>query len=149
MDSLSSLSPPVKLVPLSDLISLTWPLLAINRLHVIKKESVSKLCTTSTCTARITKHAKMTSNIFTRLRSRRTWKGPKQSIPTDVKGGRSGVNRSTGRSAIFCSQTGPWWRRQSTHLESALLMTELALIIQNFSRAKLKTNFLPECLESR
>ena len=76
MDSLSSLSPPVKLVPLSDLISLTWPLLAINRLHAIKKESVSKLCTTSTCTARITKHAKMTSNIFTRLRSRRTWKGP-------------------------------------------------------------------------
>ena len=53
MDSLSSLSPPVKLVPLSDLISLTWPLLAINRLHAIKKESVSKLCTTSTCTARI------------------------------------------------------------------------------------------------
>ena len=37
MDSLSSLSPPVKLVPLSDLISLTWPLLAINRFDAIKK----------------------------------------------------------------------------------------------------------------
>ena len=88
MDSLSSLSPPVKLVPLSDLISLTWPLLAINRLHAIKKESVSKLCTTSTCTV---DHGAL----------------GKDQIPTDVKGGRSGVNRSTRRSAIFCSHTGP------------------------------------------
>ena len=111
IDSLSFLSPLVKLVPLSDLISLTWPLLAINRLNAIKKkESVSKMYATSMRTARTAKQVKMTPYLFTRLRPRRTWKG--QSIPTDVKGGRSGVWRSTGRSAIFCSQTGPWRRRR-------------------------------------
>ena len=68
------------------------------------------MCATSMRTARTAKQVKMTPYLFTRLRPRRTWKG--QSIPTDVKGGRSGVWRSTGRSAIFCSQTRPWRRRR-------------------------------------
>ena len=90
MDSLSSLSPPVKLVPLSDLISLTWPLLPINCLDAIKKGSVPKLCAIFMFFARIAKHVE---------------------IPTDVKDGRSGVRRLTGKSTIFCSQTGRWrWR---------------------------------------
>ena len=90
-----------------------------------KKESVSKMCATSMRTARTAKQVNMTPYLFTRLRPRRTWKG--QSIPTDVKGGRSGVWRSTGRSAIFCSQTGPW---RPTHLESTLLSTKM--MIQNY-----------------
>ena len=94
MDSPSSLSPPVKLVPLSDLISLTWPLLPINCLDAIKKGSVPKLCAIFMFFARIAKHVK---------------------IPTDVKDGRSGVRRLTGKSTIFCSQTGRWRWRPSTH----------------------------------
>ena len=84
MDSLSSRSPPVNLVPSSDLISLTWPLLPINRLNAIKRESVSKLRAIFMCSARIAKHVE---------------------IPTDV--GRRVVAQEsddlTGRSAIFCS----------------------------------------------
>ena len=90
---------PVKFVPLSDLISLIWPFLPINRLNAAEKESVSKLCA-----------------IFM--------------ISTDLKGDRSGVRRSTWRTAIFCSQTGPWRRRQSTHLESTLPSTVLAFMIK-------------------
>ena len=63
MDSLSSRSPPVKLVPLSDLISLTWPLLPTNRLKAIKRESVSKLCAIFMCSARIAKHVEIPTDV--------------------------------------------------------------------------------------
>jgi len=104
LDSLISCSPPVKLVALSNLISLTWSRLAINLLSAIRKESVSKLYAISRCTARIARHVKMTPYLFMRARPRRTWKGPKQSTPTEVKVGLSGMMRSAGKSAIFCSQ---------------------------------------------
>ena len=111
--------------PLSDLISWTWPLLAMNLRSAIRKESVSKLWATSRCTARIAIHVKMTPYRFRRLRPRRTCRGPKQSIPTAVKGGAPGLIRSIGRSAIFCSQSGPCRRLQLKHLERTLLTTEL------------------------
>ena len=63
MDSLSSRSPPVKLVPLSDLISLAWPLLPINRLNAIKWKSVSKLCAIFMCSARIAKHVEIPTDV--------------------------------------------------------------------------------------
>ena len=60
MDSRSSFSLLEKLVPLSERMSLTWPLLAMNLLSANRKESVSKLCATSMCTARMAKHVKIT-----------------------------------------------------------------------------------------
>lgn len=106
------------LIPSTDGLSellFTWPFLAINLLRASRKESVSKLWATSICTARMDTHVKITPYRLTRLRARRTWKGPKQSTPTVVKGGWSGVRRSSGGSAIFCSRTGAWRRRQPTH----------------------------------
>lgn len=143
LDSLISRSPPVKLVALSDLISLTWPRLAIKRLSVIRKESVSKLYAISRCTARIARHVKMTPYLFMRARPRRTCKGPKQSTPTEVKGGLSRMMRSAGKSAIFCSQNGSCLFLQSKHLERTHLMGELAWMIQSFSRTRLRTCCLP------
>ena len=127
----------------------TWPFLAINLLRASRKESISKLWATSICTARMDTHVKITPYRLTRLRARLTWKGPKQSTPTVVKGCWSGVRRSSGGSAIFCSRTGAWRRRQPTHLDSILLSAELPLIIQNRSRKRLKPYSLPEWPEMR
>lgn len=149
MDHRRSLSPAVKLVPLSERISFTWPLLTINLRSANRKESVSKLWTTLICTMRIAKHVKIIPYCLTRLRARQTWKGPKQSTPTVVKGGWSGVRRSSGRSAIFCSRTGAWQRRQLTHLDRILFTAELPLITQNCSRKRLKMYSLPEWPEIR
>ena len=139
LNSLISRSPPVKLVALSDLISLTWPRLAINLLSAIRKESVSKLYAISRCTARIARHVKMTPYLFMRARPRR-----KQSTPTEVKGGSWWMMRSAGKSAIFCWQKGSCLFLQSKHLERTHLMGELAWMIQSFSRTRLRTCSLPE-----
>ena len=149
MDHRSSLSLAVKLVLLSEQISFTWPLPTINLRSASRKESVSKLWTTSICTAQIAKQVKIIPYGLTRLRARQTWKGPKQSTPTVVKGGWSGVRRSSGRSAIFCSRTGAWRRWQLTHLDRILLTAELPLITQNCSRKRLKTYSLPKWPEIR
>ena len=58
--SRSSRLPLVKFVPLSETISFTWPLLAINLRRANRNESVSKQCATSKCTARIARHVKIT-----------------------------------------------------------------------------------------
>ena len=121
----------------------------MNSRSAIRRESVSKLRATSRCTARIARHVKTTPYRFTILRLRRTCRGPKQSIPTAVKGGAPGVIRSIGRSAIFCSQSGPCSRLQLKHLKRTLLTTELAFMIQNFSRARFNTYSLSECPETR
>ena len=69
--------------------------------------------------------------------------GPKYSNPTFVKGGRSGRILSSGKSAIFCSPAFPLARRQTTHLESTFLATELPFTIQYFFRSSDSIWFLP------
>ena len=112
IDSRSSRSPLVMFVPLSDLISWTWPLLAMNLLSSRRNESISRLCATSMWTARIFRHVKITPYLLIRPLDRRTWKGPKKSTPTAVKGGLSGIKRSSGKSAIICLQGGASRLRQ-------------------------------------
>ena len=92
---------------LSVYISVTWSLLAMNRLHANRNESMSRLCATSKWTAQIAKHVKMTLYVLTRPCPRQTWKGPKLSTPTDVKGGLSGKMRVSGKSPSSVGKEAP------------------------------------------
>ena len=122
--------PPLKFVPLSNLISAGFPRLAMKRRSALMKESVSMVCATSICTARMVKHVKRTPYLFTMARPLFTLNGPKQSTPTNVNGGWSGTILSGGKSAIFC-WFGLWKRRlQSKQLPSTLLTDTRPLTIQ-------------------
>lgn len=77
MAVLSSGSAPTKFVPLSERISITCPLPAMNQRMALLQESVSKEEATSVCTALIAKQVKMTPYLFTMLLPRFTWNGPK------------------------------------------------------------------------
>ena len=63
----SSLSAPIKLVPLSHLITLTLPLLAINLLRACMKASVSILLTVSMCIALHDKQVKIDPYLLSSL----------------------------------------------------------------------------------
>ena len=82
-----SVRAPTILVPLSDQISHGQPHLAMNLRNALIKESVSRLCTTSKCTALVLKHVKITPYRFTSERPERTRNGPKRSRPVYVNGG--------------------------------------------------------------
>lgn len=77
MARLNSRSAPTKLVPLSDLNSLTCPRLAMKRRNALMQESVSSDEATLTCIALIAKHMKITPYLFTRLLPRLISNGPK------------------------------------------------------------------------
>ena len=102
MDSRSSFSPLEKLVPLSERISLTCPLLAMNLISANTKESVSRLCETSISTARMAKHVKINNPASLHETSSTLHLKRTKVVDTDRCKGRL----STGRSAIFCSKTG-------------------------------------------
>lgn len=65
MAPLSSCSPPIKFIPLSDLISQTWPVLGTNRGSELIKESVFKEAATSIWIALIARQVNMTPYLFT------------------------------------------------------------------------------------
>ena len=78
---LSSASAPIKFVPLSQRISLTGPLLQMNRLNAWIKESVSKESATSMCTALLAKQVNNAPYLLTTDLPRCTCQGPKKSTP--------------------------------------------------------------------
>ena len=59
-NALNSYLPPIKLLPLSDVMIFTCPLLAINRLRANINDPVVRLSATSTCNALIVKQTKIT-----------------------------------------------------------------------------------------
>lgn len=75
---------------------------------------------------------KITPYRFTRLLARLVSIGPKLSIPTFEKVGRSGLSLSFGKSAIFCIVVLPATLLQTTHLFIIRLMAEFAFVIQYF-----------------
>lgn len=105
MQPRNSFSLLTKFLPLSDLISSGFPLLAMKRLMAFRNEWLSRLDATSIWMARIVRHVSITPYLLTILCPRRTLNAPKQSTPVKVKGGFDGVTWLFGRSAIFCSAT--------------------------------------------
>ena len=83
----SSLSAPVKFVPLSDQIFLGQPRTEMNRRRAKINVSVSKELTSSMWTAWLLKHRNMQPYTLITLQARFTWKGPKKSRPVKVNGG--------------------------------------------------------------
>ena len=142
--SRNSLSPQTNFQPLSDLTSSGCPLRAITRHMALIKEFPSRLCATSKCMALMDQQVNKTPYLFTWLLALRTTNGPKQSTPTNVKGGFSGVTRSVGKSVICCSPNGACLLLQSKQPRSTLLTAVLALRIQNLSRIKDSTCSRPE-----
>jgi hypothetical protein len=71
--------------------------------------------------------------------------GPKQSTPTNVNGGLSGVTRCSGRSAIFCSPTAACLLLQSTQRLRISFREFRAPIIQKRSLINDKTCPRPLC----
>lgn len=101
----NSLQAPTKLVPLSERMCLTGPLIEMKRLRALIKLDVSKDSVTSMCTALMHIQVNMTAQrlllalppLVCRVM---TAQGPNTSRPTFVKGG-SVLSRSAGRLAIF------------------------------------------------
>lgn len=81
---------------------------------------------TSMCTARRVRQVNITPYLLMVLWPRLTSNGPKKSTPVLVKGGWSGMRRSSGRLAIFCSPTFPDILRNTVHLLMIFLIAELA-----------------------
>ena len=77
MDFMSSAFAPVKFVPLSDLISVGFPLLLMNLCSALINELLSSEYEISMCMARTTRHVKMHPYLLTVLRPRVTMNGPK------------------------------------------------------------------------
>lgn len=140
----NSFSPRTKFPSLLDLTSCGTPLLAMKRNMLFKDESVSRLWTPSMWIARIAIQVNNTPHLLTVVLPRRTRNGPKQSTPTNVKGGLSGVVLSLGMLAIFCSLTGACrflhWKQPFRFF----LTADLPLTIQNRSLIMYKTCSDPE-----
>ena len=88
-NALSSYSPPIKLLPLSDVMIFTCPLLAINQLRANINVSVIRLSATSRCNALIVKQTKITPYRLFNVRFflvcfvALTFIGPKSSMPVE------------------------------------------------------------------
>ena len=94
MDKRISFSPPTKLVPLSEKTFFGTPRLATKRRNALINEFVSRQSSFSKWTARVTMHDIMHPYRFISDRPRFTKYGPNASVPTNVKGGSFGDNRS-------------------------------------------------------
>ena len=77
MYSFNSLADATKLVPLSLMMVVGLPRLAINLLIATEQESVSRLRTTSICTALVVKHVNKQHHRFMDIRKNLTSNGPK------------------------------------------------------------------------
>ena len=82
MASRSSLTAPIKLVPLSLLISRRGPLRAIKRRNVFRNESVASELETSMWIALLTRHVNNAPYRLRYFRSSFVMYGPKTSTPT-------------------------------------------------------------------
>lgn len=145
----NSFLPRTKFPPLSELTSCGTPLLAMKRRMLFKTESVSRLWTTLMWIGRIAIQVNNTPYLLAVLLPRRTSaNGPKQSTPTNVKIGLSGVVLSLRKLAIFCCPTGGCrflhWKQPFRFF----LTAELPLTIQNRSLIMDKTCSDPEWLDS-
>ena len=100
--SCNSRSAPIKLVPLSDLISSGGPLRLTNCRKAIMKSSVSNDGTSSRKTARVVKQVNKHPQRFAEPRPHLTISGSKKSTLENVKGGLYGCNLSFGRGAMTC-----------------------------------------------
>ena len=131
---LSSLVPPTKLVPLSDLNCCTGPRIATNLRRALINDELLSSSMSSTWTARDTKHVnRMAQRLWflciPRVFLKTIGQGPKTSIPTKVNGGPVS-NRSLGRSAILVHPKLPLSFLHTTQLLITLMINRFPPITQ-------------------
>ena len=130
MSLLNSLSAPTKFVPLSQNMLLTGPLMDVKQRRPLIKQSVVRSSSISMCTALEHRQVMRSPYRFASFRPFFTVMGPKQSIPTFVKGGDGSV-LSFGRSPMSCSAGLPLSFLQMVHLRRRVEVCLEAPKIQN------------------